>query len=253
MKHFSWIAVFAFLVLFAQQGVAAKNDGTIGEAYAVPTYKEISQTLLMLGGVDVNDPKVMEDYAKMVYCGLYKEKFKNDFEWNKVRGLIASRALEKKEMFRTHYEIRGTMKLDRYNFEGQYFPFTKDTEVVNVGSMVLTEREDLIPFCGVTNPSKRFPVMTFLDLNQPLNLTSLKMPMDEAEKFLTKLADLNVKDRIIYVRFRFKIMEVTEVTKAFYPQDEFTQARFLARMNQIDFFFDRDLTKWISGVTLKSK
>src|SRR4051812_23800559 len=100
------------------QAITAYN-GENGEAFAEPTFRDLSMMLLMLDGVDINNPKVADDYAKMQFCGLYKDKFRNDFEWNKVRLQIINRVLSKKDYYRLQYELDGTINLDRYNFDTQ--------------------------------------------------------------------------------------------------------------------------------------
>ena len=55
MKKF--FAVFGFLCLALAASGAQAAVTTTGEAYAMPTYEELSQTELMLGGIDINDPR----------------------------------------------------------------------------------------------------------------------------------------------------------------------------------------------------
>ncbi len=254
MKRIILTFLMALTLMSHQVSAASMQQKDIGEAYALPVFRELAQTLILLGGLDVNDPKVIQEYAKLIYCEVYKEKFKSDFEWNNVKREITSRLLEKKEMYRLRYEIHGKVKLDRYNFEGQYFPLDKKSKLTNVGTMVLMEAEE-VPTCDQTPNIGIIPPFYYILLSQPLTIDSLKMPMDEAEKFLAKMDELKINDRSLFIRFRFKIVEVARVSANNVVVDDVRNIRadFLGKIMQIDFFFDREMTKWAASIPVTAK
>lgn len=225
---------------------ASAGDSEIGEAYALPTFKELTQTTILLGGLDINDPKIADEYAKLSYCDLYKNNYKNDFQWNNIKQQIVSRVLEKKEMYRLQYEIHGSVRLGRYDFERQFFPFVENSKLVNVGSMVILESSSYTKYCDGLEIGL-FPKTMFVILNQPLTLDSIKMPMDEAEKFLAKLEDMKIFNRTLYVRFRFKIIDVSRVVASREKEDKNVRTDFRGKLSTIDFYYDREMTKWAAS------
>jgi hypothetical protein len=109
----------------------------------------------------------------------------------------------------------------------------------------------VVPYCGDVVPAPVFPPVTYVQLSQPLNVDSLRMPMDEAEVFLAKLESMKVKDRTVYIRFRVRIIEVAQVTSdKFLGNVRNLRADFLGKIMQIDFFYDREMTKWIASVPI---
>src|SRR5689334_6736744 len=92
-----FLAALVFSVLSAPAYASYSNAG---DAYATPTFMELSRTLLMMGGLDVSDPSVVDDYAAMVACGQYHDKYKNDFGWNNIRRTLVTRITNKEDYYR---------------------------------------------------------------------------------------------------------------------------------------------------------
>jgi len=196
--------------------------------------------VLMQGGVDINNPKVADDYAQLAYCNLYQKNFKNDVEWNKIRAQISARVQEKKEYFRVLYETSSAFKLGRYNMETQSFPLTPKTAMVNVGSIMLTELEDYTRYCGIMKPSSFFPPAINLLLNQPLTVKEVKIPMDRVEKMLARMDETGNTDRKVYGRIRFRIIGAPGPVIS---NDQAVRSDVLGEIMSIDFFLDSELTK----------
>lgn len=246
------LAVLAFSgaaqLSFADTAVTTES----GEAYATPTFRELSQMLVMLDGVNINDPKVADDYAKLLYCGLYKEKYRDDFEWNKVRQQLVNRVISKKDYYRIQYELAGSINLDRYNFDTQDFPLTPQTEMVRVGSMILydfsVETDTRIRvLCRDDSHSKVFPGHYLFVLSQPLTFNRLKLPVDEAKALLERMNTTKNRDRRLYVRFRLRI---TGIEKMASTRSENVQVMLKGEMTNIDIFHDAELTKYLTSINL---
>lgn len=254
MKRILYIfTILSMLTLSSLSAHAQSSEtGDSGEGYAFPTFKEISQTLVMLGGLDINKQEVADEYSMLTYCALYQEKYSNDFDWNNIRRQIVSRVLEKKEMYRVQYEFYSVINLDRYDFEAQVFPLADKSKMMNVGKMGLLDTQSFQPFCGVTSPigSMYFPAIVRLVLHQPLNLTVVKMPMDEAELMLKKMAEQKIQNRRLFIRFRFKAMGVPSFSKT--PGRRNLSVDLYGNMKAIDLFLDKEMTHWVASVPITS-
>lgn len=207
---------------------------------------------MMLDAYDNNNNEVIDEYAKLMYCSLYLEKYKSDFEWNNIRRELGNKIRTKREYFRTHYEISGPIYLGRYSFETQDFPFVKDTALVNVGSLTLLtmgRRSALAEsrLCGEQDKSSLFPTSYIFILQQPLTLDRIKMPMDEAEKLLKRMDAMHNKERALYMRFRMRLMAASGM------DTRSSQPRLLMRgeLVSVDIFYDREMTKHFATVALK--
>ena len=245
--------ILSVLFAFSLSAHAQSSEtGDSGEGYAFPTFKEISQTLIMLGALDVNKAEVADEYSMLAYCALYQEKYSNDFDWNNIRRQIVSRVLEKKEMYRVQYEFYSVINLDRYDFEAQVFPLAARSKMNNVGRMGLLDTQSFQPFCGMTSPtaSMYFPSIVRLVLHQPLNVDAVKMPMDDAEAMLKKMAEQKIDSRRLFIRFRFKASGVPRFSKS--PGKRNMSVDLYGHMKAIDLFLDKEMTHWVASVPVTS-
>lgn len=236
--------------------VSAYNSET-GEAFAEPTFRDLSMMLLMLDGVDINNPKVADDYAKLNFCGLYKDKYKNDFEWNKVRQQIINRVLSKKDYYRLQYELDGTINLDRYNFDTQDFPLTAATAMERVGSMILYDNSNASDnpkghnrvLCSDDSLTRVFPGNYMFVLTQPLTFDRLKLPMDEAKALLERMASIKNTERRLYVRFRLRVTGIDKVHTTT-RSDAVVQVNVKGDIVALDVFLDHDMTKYLTSINI---
>lgn len=242
----------AFAAAVDEKAPPAEKEKIV-EAYAPPDYREVIQSMVVLGGYDINDIKVADAYGEILYCDMYTKYFSNDFEWNNIRRQIANRVLQKKEMYRVQYEYKGLIKLDRYSFEKQVFPLTKETRMSNVGSLQLiseTEARATTPCLQQKEKdSTFFPMSIYLRFPRPINLTELKLPQDEAEVLLNKLKAMRVADRSLHVRYRFRVVDVPRISRAEGDDDQQRNiGQINAQMQAADFYLDRDLTMKVASV-----
>lgn len=251
----AFLAALAFSTLNHQAMAATAYNAETGEAFAEPTFRDLSMMLIMLDGVDINNPKVADDYAKMNFCGIYKEKYKNDFEWNKVRAQVVNRILSKKDYYRLQYELDGTINLDRYNFDTQDFPLTAKTAMVRVGSMILYDTNNSIDntkgrnrfLCSDDSITKIFPGMYMFILTQPLTFDRLKLPMDEAKSLLERFASTKNNDRRLYVRFRMRVTGIAKVTAT---QSNYVAVDVKGDVVSLDVFLDAAMTKYMTSINI---
>jgi hypothetical protein len=208
------------------------------------------QTVVVMGGANINNSAVADEYGRIIYCEIFKKVFKNDFEWNNVRRQIISRVLEQREMYRNQFELRGLVRLDRYDFERQLFPLTPDTKLTNVGRMSIFHSREYKDPCPSTSNMKttesfKFPPSADLVLTQPLNLEFVKVSPDVAERILKEMQKMRIADRSLFVRFRFRVVDTPVILKDNLGNN--ATADMIGQIQQVDFFLDREMTKWVVG------
>jgi hypothetical protein len=238
------LVIFSFLFSFAvlPAAFAAKD---IGEGYAKPTFKELTQTVVMLGGLDISNPKVSDEYIRLVYCDQYRKNFKNDLAWSNVKKQAVSRILEKKEYFRVLYETIGIFKLGRYDADKHFFPLSPDTALVKVGSMILFSEADYKTYCDLGKTQPFFSPNVDLLLTRPLTLNKFDFPIDEVEPLMARLAEAKNTERQLYGRIRFRVIDSPGVV-FLYGQAQRMELR--GEVTAIDFFLNSDMTKLVASV-----
>lgn len=243
------ILALSFTLLTPLQA-RAMDEGDIGQGFAQPTYEEMIQSVIILGGLDINDNAVADEYGKMIYCDVFKKNYKNDFEWNNIRRQIVSRVLEKKELFRLQYEIYGEVNLGRYDFANQIFPLTEETQLIGIGSLSVFDFGRFEPYCKggpKTRGEPLFPRGINLNLNQKLMLEGLKMPMEEAEQLLKTMQEMEIKNRKLYTRFRVRLMDIPRMTKDLQKTRNIS-VMVGAQVLAIDFFLDPELSMKVASI-----
>lgn len=233
---------------------AAPQVGEIVEGYARPDYRDLIQTVVVLGGLDIENATVADEYARLIECAAYRKYHADDFSWNGVRQSVIERVRGKKENYRIHYEYAGLVKLDRYDFTKQMFPLTAETRFNNVGRMdVITSAAARRYLCHIANEDKKdpyFPLTVGLTLGAPLDLKGFPMPPERAEALLAKLKARNVVDRSIFVRFRFRVIDQPKIIRD--KKNVITRAELVGNIEFIDFYLDPDLTVWIASAPIKT-
>jgi hypothetical protein len=245
MKRIFPLFLVFFLAVFP--ALAAKG---IGEGYARPMFRELSQTITLMGGLDTNDTKVADEYIRLVYCGLYKQNFMDDLSWDKIRKEVMSRILEKKEYFRVLYEVISPFRIERYDFDTGSFPMTRDTAMINVGSIVLVSGEDFQPYCGLKKAVYYYPPNINLLLTKPLTIDKFPLPEDRVQDLLARMDEMKNMNRQFFGRIRFRI---TDIPGLVINNDNAVRSEMRGEVLAVDFFLDRDLTKPIGRLNVKTR
>ncbi len=252
MKRNLFLLSFLAALAVAQPARAAQQD--VGEGYARPTFKEMIQTIVMLGGIDITDTKMADQYIRLVYCDAYKKNFKDDLAWDKLRKQVTARVQEKKEYYRLYFETVGTFTLGRYDTDKGVFPITTDTALNNIGSMTVLTDRDYTPYCDSANDKTPFfsPFVNLV-LERPLTLNRIPYAADKVAPLLARMAEAkNDETKQVYGRIRFRVTDapkpaVITTGSKHTPIREELRGEVLA----IDFFIDPEMTKPLASVPVK--
>lgn len=197
-------APFFLVFLFAAAVPSHAESARTG--YARANFKDLVQTYVSLGGADIMNPKVVDEYAEILHCDSYREKYTNDFEWNQVRQMIQGSLMQKKVFYRTLYEFGGPIFLNRYDFKSQSFPLAEESVQKNIGRMIMFYNQEFEPYCGRRRRPDNFPQHFALDIKTPLSMTNIYMSQEEADALVKRMNDSQNTDRKVYVRFRVKVL-----------------------------------------------
>lgn len=252
------VVALATANLFGAGKAFALDEFTIGEGYASPSFEELTQTFMMMGGRGVEDPLVIDEYARIVYCPVYLEKFQDDFSWNEVRRNLQTNVREKRETYRELYEVIGDVELGRYDFNNKRFPLSHSSEMRNVGFLtVAAVRESTGYQCGSRSEALQyFPYAYMFLLDRPLNIRSLYLDTDAAAKLMEAMTLRDAEDprssgkRLAFVRMRLRLYDVAP--KDALPRSVSNVEGIRVRVEQVDFFLDRAMTQHILKVPLST-
>lgn len=217
------------------------NFPTLSNEYFSPTFENLSKTLIAMDYYDLMDDKILDEYAQVNYCELYQNYFDNDFEWQRIRDAIRDDIKENLKTYPRYYDVVGPMYIDRYDFEREAFRLKPESKILNVGRLTIYEEVSNVYHCDRTSPSDYFPVKFIAWLNQPVNITQIKMEPEDAKALLDRL-DRRLETRMVYVRFRILILAVRDVTGI----SRGAKANMHAVLEDISFFEDNQLNYFIA-------
>ncbi|MFH1158241.1 MAG: DUF4852 domain-containing protein [Pseudomonadota bacterium] len=239
------LSVFLALTALAQKAFA---ENRVSEGYALTTLRELGQTMVGIGVVDIRDVKIADEYARLVYCRPYTKNYANDVEWDKIRAQIISDVVEKREYYRVMYEVHGVFKLGRYDFDKQFFPLSEDTPyekgtmMKNVASIDLFLSEEYVPYCGLRSFPVFFLPHIVLKPNQPVTVEGFGVPMANVEGILARMEEAKNVKRLVYGRVRIRITDPLPV------REDSWRIEMKGDVVAVDFFLDPEMTKPIGGV-----
>ncbi len=240
----------AFGLTIFSHNIATAQDITeidIKEGYANPSFRELYNTIFMIGGIDSDNSDAIDEYAKLNYCEDYQKFHKNDFEWNKYRTGIKEKIKGKKESFRVLYEFVEPFHIGRYDFKEEKFPIDSKFAMNNLGSIAIMNDRGFEPYCGESKPPEALPADISMMLSNPVSVTSINIRKNFIEgisKYFENQAG-DDGDRVIYGRLRFR---VTDALGYRHYNKRVTGYNIEGVVDGVDFFFDKDLIYKIPNV-----
>lgn len=226
-------------------------DINVGEGYSKTSFKELYQTMTVMGGIDIDNPKMLKEYIKLNYCDLYKEHYLNDIKWHEISSKVYSDIIDRRENYRIMYEFTELIKLDRYNFDKEYFDINKKSKMKNVGTVLLLNYREFQPYCFTEDEKYLFPKTVVLLLTTPLNMTKLEVPQDRIKELLSTIEHTNEQGlKAVYARIRFRVLDTPGLIYEEGNKKQASKAAIRGNIEAIDFFYDRELTKAIDVIKI---
>jgi Domain of unknown function (DUF4852) len=103
-----------FILLLALLVVALPAQASV---YMRPTYDNLIKTLVRYGSLELTDDQVLDEYAMVTDCDLYKAFFGNDFKWGQVRDSMRESVQLNITKFPNSYVYEDKLALDHYDFQ----------------------------------------------------------------------------------------------------------------------------------------
>ncbi len=216
------------------------------EDYASTNYVNLIKTLVRFGTFDINDDDLIDNYAMVVECEIYKNHYHDDFKWNKARAALRKAIRQDVSSFPTAYRYAATLQLGRYDFKKKMYNFSENTSVRNVNVFTI-ENNGRID-CYGKQPAL-LPTMFRMVLNEPLNITGLPLPEGDANILMKRMDESGNQERLVYSDFNIRITFIAPLYRAkrssVLEQDKGVGVRMDARLESVNFYSDPERTKLI--------
>ena len=221
------------------------------DEYADITWGNLARTLVRLNALNLTDATLLDQYAVVTECELYKAYYRDDFKWNQVRQAVKTSVKQNIATFPVSYHFDLPIQIQRYDFNTKAFSFTNGTNLNNVNTFVLFQTQS--KGCG-NQAAHDIPHNFRAVLSSPLFIENFPMPEKEAKNLLEQMKEDNNTDRILTASFNLRILYIEPWRRIenptpggvfHYQQPTIKDAVFIhmeARLDSIDFYEDKERT-----------
>lgn len=247
--------LFFFFMFLVASGTAAHADD-----YIAASWPDLLRTLIRFNAMPfTTDLALLDEYAQVTECEIYKSFYHDDFKWNTVRKAFLQSIKDNISIFPTRYRYVTARQLERYNFQNHVFKFTDKSIISNVNSFVIYSVSGHPCEPGRVNLLPR----TFRAvIPEPIYMDGLPLGETEAKTLIEYMNKYDNGERVVWLRFNMRMVYVEPVIRSasasdtgqyVYKQGQTTQfdsIKIDARIEAIDVFEDEELTKLIYSVQL---
>ncbi|MDE1901222.1 MAG: DUF4852 domain-containing protein [Alphaproteobacteria bacterium] len=236
-----------FVVLLLLPAVARADD------YAKPDWPSLTRTMVRFNAIDLSDPAILDEYAIVTECDLYKAFYSNDFKWQQVRQAVLQAARNDIATFPTAYYYDTKLQLDRYDFGANLFRFTDKSTIRNVNAFTIYSVAGT--GCGGAH-IKILPRTFRVVIGVPVTMDGIPLGEKDAQTLLGNMDKDGNISRIVYARFNLRITYIDPMRKMPGGQGEADiyhqsnapdneSVRLDAHLDSIDFYEDPQMQKLI--------
>lgn len=219
------------------------------EPYVVSDWTNLTRSLIRAEAINIQeDNTLLDEYALISECGLYKEYYQDDFKWNEVRKAIRKSIELNKATYPIRYHYDTTVQLDRYDFAAKTYRF-REKSIINRANVFLLYDVSGVP-CeagGIKNLPHKFRAL----VNDPISITGVSLSPEDAEALLHYMDVSGNTDHVLYLNFELTLQyiypihrEVKNVTTgaAVYIQgaDRVGEVNMEAKLDRVRFYADPD-------------
>lgn len=210
-------------------------------AFVPATAYNLSKSYIKLSGVDLRDDRLLDDYAALNFCDLYKSYYQDEFAWREARKAVREYILQNIDNFPEHVVFSSRIQLDRYDFGLHAFKLAEKSVFSRTGKFTI--KADFGKSCGTARLS-RIPELYFVLLNNPITLDSLPIPEEAAYKILRDMERNGNTNRILYISFFIHINDFVPWNSPSEP-DVIKRADVRAILFSLRFYSDENRTKMV--------
>lgn len=210
------------------------------QTYADPTAANAIRAMLRFGVLDLDDDRVIDDYAKYMECDLYKSFYDDDFKWQRIRGGLRQTIQKQMPVNPTAFYATGTLHLDRYDFEQKMYRLGRENGIRGVNTFVIAELSN--GSCK-DKPLRVFPSIYRAVLETPVTIPGLYMSETDAKALLERMTKAGNDSKEVYVKFKVRIVFAKKILLDDKQQGRLGDLNFTTRLDAIEFYEDREMTR----------
>jgi Domain of unknown function (DUF4852) len=216
-----------------------KNGGKIPFSPATP--ETLSKAYIRLSMVDLKNDRIIDDFAALNLCKLFKRYYSDEFAWREARIVIRKIIERTSKSFPIHMVMHSTINLGRYNFSDGVLEISERDVFKKVGIFNLTSATygDCLSVLLTTLPDKYV-----LRLTNPINLSAIPLGEASAYRLLNQMKREKNENREVYISFFIKLNDFISNYSQI-DKDKILSTEARGTLVSLRFFADRERTSLI--------
>ncbi len=213
--------------------------------YVKPTIKNLANLYWKMGANDLRNPQYLDNYLKITECGIYSRFYHNEFEWQNIRDATKEILRESVDSIPQKFFFKTELQLQRYDFGKQEFPIHEEDKFIGVRRLQMSNNDSRAEICFERYDLEGFPKNAILNLEKPLNLISIYVPRDRAQKFIdgsvSKYQDMTNKQQMFYYQRPVYIhfyLTTSAFSRMYYSNRGKYYGEFIGRVDRIEIYTD---------------
>lgn len=210
--------------------------------YIPATYESLSRVIWRFDLHDLANDKIIDDYAAIINCDLYKKYYNNDFQWQKIKSGLRREVDYYAKNFPNRFEIKAAIPIDRYDFTRSAFIISQNFQMNNAGSIRIPVGDINQKPC-LTVGSNYFSRHIKFSADNKFSLTEIPVSPDKAKEILARMSKYRYEDaegkRVVTLRFRIKVNGI----KKYEVKSNVGYLTFSGQLDEITFYEDPHMTK----------
>ncbi len=166
--------------------ITVMKDNFASSDYVNASMENLSKLYWRLGVFKPTDKKALDNYLIINECEVYKNFFKDDFEWASVRKATQDMMKQQAATFSNKFKVLVPIDLGRYDMDRGGFMLTASTSFVNSRRVQVTGGENSYRGCGQQDDLAGYPSRVVLILNKPFTFNFIKVDEHVAQAFLLR-------------------------------------------------------------------
>lgn len=211
------------------------------QAFEQLTYSNVIKSLVRFDALNLQNDKILDDYAQLNDCDSFYKNFRDDFAMQKRRAALRAYIKENRSEFPDSYYFTAPMRLDQFDFKTRVFRLHDKSKLTNVNSfslVALKSREVCVKGAKLTFVPDEIGVV----IDQPVTIEGLPIAEDKAAQLIKRMNAAKNFNRVIYTRFSLLLVFAPPIVK-----ETATRYNADAQLLSVEFFEDKEMTKpiWI--------
>ncbi len=178
--------------LFIGSSVHAQDDRLVTDFehfYDDITLDKLSKLYWRMNKFDINDDTAVDNFLKINECDIYKEYIFNELEWKGVRERARNHLRENVESFPDRFKFEQPLRLGDYDPASKTFSIMPDYQIDGIRKFEVFSNDMDERHCKEDNYNRiydieGYPNALLVELNQPLNLTSVLVKESTASRYI---------------------------------------------------------------------